>query len=278
MIILICSDKYQLDKAFLFSNKLLSLGIRCVMDEECAVGDVPPGVDFLKRDACDEICDMIVSVGGDGTMLKVSQRAVKLNKPVFGLNAGRIGFLCAFDYEDVGSITREDIESLVLNERMLLEVVLDQQPENKYLAVNDMVLNKGGASKTIELKVFGGGNLIGDYRADGVIVSTPTGSTGYSLSAGGPIVDPSLDVVLVTPVCPHTMFARSIAFGGEESIRIEPSGRNDTDVYLSVDSSYTFLLEEHSGVTVKKSEETLKLLTSNKRSYFEMLSKRVRGI
>jgi len=277
MTLLVCSDKFQLNKAYLFSKKMLSLGFRCVMDEECRTDDVPSGLEFFESEICNGLCDIFVSVGGDGTMLNVSQRAISFDKPIFGLNAGRVGFLCAYEYEDYENLRFIDIESLELNERVLLEAVMDQQPENKYLAINDIVLNKGGASKTIELGVFGGNNLIGDYRADGVIVSTPTGSTGYSLSAGGPIVEPSLDVILVTPVCPQTTFARSVVFGGDETIRIEPSNRNDTDVYLSVDSSHTFLLKGRRGVTVKKSEKTLKLLTSGKRRYFEMLSKRVRG-
>lgn len=274
MTFLLCPDENQIDKVAVLAKKLTTFGFRCIIDSDFKDRVVSADISFLCAEECDAKADVIVSIGGDGTMLKTAQRALSSNKPIFGLNAGRIGFLCAFDFEEIDSLQTEDIVQLRLSERMLLEVRIDGDDE-VYYAVNDAVVNKGGISRTIELEVRAGKSLIGDYRADGVIVSTPTGSTGYSLSAGGPIIEPHLDIVLVTPICAHAMFSRGIALSGDEDIRIQSTGRTDNNVYLSVDSSYTFLLKDDFGVSIKKSKKMLKLLTSDKRDYYEMINRRI---
>ena len=274
MTYLICADYLHKNKAEIVAKKLLSMGHNCLMDPTFSSADQLVDSKRFSEVAGQDV-DIIISIGGDGTMLRTAQRALSYDKPVFGINAGRIGFLCAFEYDNFEKITEDELHGLRTNHRMILEVRMDQRPGECYYALNDAVLNKGGVSKTIELEIYTGNSLIGMYRADGVIVSTPTGSTGYSLSAGGPIVEPSIDAVLVTPICAHVMFSRGIVLSGNEDVRIEPTLRNDTDIYLSVDSSFTFLLQSDCGVSVKRSDRTLRLLTSDKRDYYEMINRRI---
>ncbi|MEG2259312.1 MAG: NAD(+)/NADH kinase, partial [Oscillospiraceae bacterium] len=154
-------------------------------------------------------CDMIVAVGGDGTMLQSAQTAISLDKPIFGINSGRLGFLASFDFDMLEMITIEEIQKMTKSQRVLLDISLESKPEHHYLAINEVVASKVNYAKTAEISVCYGSNQLGCIRCDGVIVATPTGATGYSLSAGGPIVEPKLKAVVVTPICSHSLFSKS---------------------------------------------------------------------
>lgn len=276
MIILICYDENLTSKAVEVLNRLQSLGYEAILDEPLRGDTLTETTDVIG--AKENTFDMIVSVGGDGTMLRATQKAIAFDKAIFGINAGRVGFLSAFDFNDLDRITKEDIASLSMTKRMLLEVTIEDDPSKSYLVVNDVVISRNSISKTVELKVFSDLQLIGQFRGDGIIVSTPTGSTGYSLSAGGPIVEPLLDTMVVTPICAHTMFVRSIVLDGEKKVRIETSSRIDSDVFVSFDSTHMVNLNEGFSVSVVKSKRTLKLLSSEKRDYFDVLNKRIGSI
>ena len=265
--ILVCYDENLINEAREVLYKLSTLGFIVTLDN--------PIRNTSSDDTIDSSFDMVVSVGGDGTMLKASQKAISKDKPIFGINAGRVGFLTAFDFSEIDTLTDLDIFSLTATKRMLLEVIIDDNHEKKYLTLNDVVVSRNGISKTIELKVFGDNSLIGEYRGDGIIISTPTGSTGYSLSAGGPIVDPLLDVILVTPICAHSLFSRSIALDSNKRVKVEISSRKDTDVYVSLDSTHMIKPAEGFSISVYKSEKTLRLLSSKKKDYYEVLSKKI---
>ena len=274
MTILVCYAKNRKNEASSVSMKLKAIGLNPILDK--------PIESLIETDtisSCEDISsmgiDMVVSVGGDGTILRASQRALALDKPIFGINAGRVGFLTAFEIDELDKLTMSDISTLNLAERMILEMKIEQKPDRSYLAVNDVVICRDTISKTVDLKVYSDTQLIGEYRGDGVIVSTPTGSTGYSLSAGGPIVDPLLDILLVTPICAHTMFVRSIALDAKKTIRIDRTDRSDTGVYISLDSTHMVELKENYSLVISKSNKTLKLLSSEKKDYFEVLNRRI---
>jgi len=277
MTLLICSNNSKknnrsaIEKAVSILRKA---GCRCVADDEPQNHGIE-GLELFAPAVCEEICDAMVSVGGDGTMLRSAQRAVACDKSIFGINAGRLGFLCAFDLKQPETITAEAIAALDVTPRSLLEISCSDDPSRIFTAVNDLVLSKGALSKTIGLSVESSEKQIGVYRCDGVIVSTPTGSTAYSLSAGGPILDPSLDLMLLTPICAHSFFSSSIVLGGESELTITPTPDNDNDVYVSVDSFCAFRLPEGVSVKVKRSSKTLKLLTSHSRDFYGVLRSRI---
>lgn len=196
---------------------------------------------------------VLVSVGGDGTLLESARLAAPLSVPVMGVNTGRLGFLALFSPGDLDSlIAGLERGEFRREERTLLEVRVSGRD---YTAVNDAVIHRGLQSSMIELEVYVDGEYVGTYRADGVIVSTPTGSTAYSLSCGGPVVAPDAPVFLITPIAPHNLSLRPlvIADSSEVEIRVGDGG----EALLSVD---TFSFAVRGGVVVRKSSFRLSLL------------------
>ncbi len=272
---LLFNPKYNiknLDYFKIFAKKFHSLGHRVVSDKSFEQDIAFEDIEFLNSSQCETLCDMMVSIGGDGTFLNNAQKAIAANKPIVGINSGRIGFLCAFEAKTIEDITAEDIEKLYIEQRMLLETNSGRLDFEGY-AVNDITFYKGSTSKTTEFSVICGNKTIAEYRADGLIVSTPTGSTAYSLSAGGPIVEPSIDLILLTPICAHSLFSRSIAITATQEITIRPKPANREGLLVSWDSEDPVSIKDD--IIVKKSEKHVKIVCSPKRDYYKMLRTRI---
>lgn len=250
-----------------FCKRAVQLGCRCVSDLKT--------VEAIDKDISvfdpSQHTDYVVSIGGDGTMLAAARVALAHSLPIFGINAGRIGFLCAFDKDDISSITIEDIERLVPSPRALLEVSCGE----KFLqyALNDVAVTKFNYSRTVEFELKFGNNSMGTILADGVIAATPTGSTGYSLSAGGPIVDPSLESVVVTSICAHSTFSRGYVLSKNECVRIIPAKRFKNDFQISVDGDESMLCPTGTEISCRLSERKLNLLVSENRNFYDILFK-----
>jgi len=269
------SDEKCIVKAFDFAQRFSLFGYECYMDDSYFDSSKAEYVNFVPIGDADSLCDMFISVGGDGTVLKAAQRAVMSDKPLMAINAGRIGFLCAFESENISELTEYDIDSLILDERTLLDVYVTDNPDSHFIALNDVVVCRGSLSKTVELSVNVEKRHIATYRSDGVIVATSTGSTAYSMSAGGPIIEPSLDLVVVTPICAHSLSARSIVLAGAKPITVIPSDRNDNNVFVSVDSNYTINVSNGANVVIGRSGKKLKLLTNSSRDYYGIIDRRL---
>lgn len=257
------------------AKQLASQGIRCVADEELRPILGGDDIEYIPKNLAEAECDIVVAVGGDGTMLRMSQRAIAIDKPIFGINTGRIGFLSAFDGNAVEEITAEAIEKLRKSNRLLLDFSLSDNPDRHYYAVNDIVISKSFMTNTIEVNVDYGPYSVGRIRADGVIVSTPTGSTAYSLSAGGPIVAPAVEAFLITPICAHSLVSRSFVLGSKDTVTISPSGRINNRGQIAVDGVTIGEINENSTVIIKTAEKSLRLLTSEKRNFYGILSREI---
>lgn len=253
-------------------ERFASLGIVCVSDESNAS---LLGSGVLPVNPCAADYDAVAAVGGDGTMLGASQLAILRGLPLFGINSGRVGFLCAFDAKDIESITLEDINTLRLSRRALLEVRCGET--DVHYAVNEVTINKADFAKTVEFELYYGDNSLGNMRADGVIISTPTGSTGYSLSAGGPITDPSLAAMIVTPICAHSLFSRSHVLSGEYPVRIVPAERFANTMRISVDGADYSESAGDCEISVSLSSSTLSLLTNDRRDFYSVLFDNISG-
>ena len=189
-------------------------------------------------------CDIIVSVGGDGTLLNVGKLGIEYDKPVVGINAGHLGYLCAFKIEDISRLTLDDFASLKETSRTLIEY-------NGEIAINDVCILKGNPVQSIEVNV----KNVAYWKGDGVIVSTATGSSSYNQAAGGPILDPSSSDMLVTPICPH--FAKEgYKIIKDNKVIVEVSNR--TPSVLTIDNKVIGPIEGR--VVIKKSNKKLKLL------------------
>lgn len=221
--------------------------------------------------------DLVVVLGGDGTIISVA-RAVAGRSPMLGLNMGRLGFLTA----ESADSWQECLEGLFnggfrASERVMLSVAIVRSGKEFYstLAVNDAVVNRGHIARLIRLGVDVDGELLGSMRADGLVVASPTGSTAYSVSSGGPIVHPELDVLSLTPICPFLHTFRPMVVGGDSEItvRIEEPG---TDVFLTVDGQVCLQLEEDDVMTVRAASERLTLFEPASGSYLGRL--RAKGV
>ncbi|HXA09215.1 MAG TPA: NAD(+)/NADH kinase [Chthoniobacterales bacterium] len=223
--------------------------------------------------------DLLVVLGGDGTILNVVGKLGNDIKPIFGINIGSLGFLtCVASTayrEAVASIAAGEIE---FSERALLEVHLDPQgPETHQVlrCLNDAVFSRGEISRLIRLAVRVNGEVLTEFNADGLILATPTGSTAYSLSAGGPILAPDSGALVITPICPHTLSNRSIIVDDSAVVEVEATER-DHPVFLTVDGREPVRLEAGSAVTVRKSPQTLPLAVMPGVSFFSVVRQKLR--
>ena len=222
--------------------------------------------------------DVIAVLGGDGTMLAAMEKLGATDKPVAGINIGTLGFLT--------SCTDAELEffadSLLKNEystsvRSLLHSTIFHADGTSadYTALNEIVLARGQTGKLISLRAMINGELLNHYRADGLIVATPTGSTAYSLSAGGPLVSPDAKVFVITPICPHSLSYRSLAINDESEVEIIPQGTSDEPMFFTVDGRDIVPIFVGSSIRVKKSQRSIRLIRLTNLSFYEALRQKL---
>lgn len=225
-----------------------------------------------------EDIDLLVSLGGDGTMLGVARFVGQRQVPVLGVNLGSLGYLTEFTKDELFTALEKLREgSFFVDRRMLLDVrlVRDGNTVASHRALNEAVVNFGSPVRMIELECHINGMFVNSFRADGMILATPTGSTAYSLSAGGPIVHPGMSAILLTPICPHTLSNRPVVVPGESLVDlIFP--QSDNDVMLTVDGQVEINLHPGDQITVQRSQTTFDLIRPTNRNYFEVLRKKLK--
>jgi NAD+ kinase len=222
--------------------------------------------------------DLLVVAGGDGTILRVVGQLGEVIKPIFGINVGALGFLtCASS-----STYREAVECIAkdrinFSQRALLEarVRLGEKQTAKMIALNDAVLSRGELSRLVLLRTLVNGETLTEFNADGLIVATPTGSTAYSLSAGGPILDPESGVFVITPICPHVLTNRSIIVANSSTIEVEASDP-EYPVFLTLDGRKPIHVERGSIVTIRKAKKTLPLASLPDASFFSVVRQKLK--
>jgi NAD+ kinase len=216
--------------------------------------------------------DLLLVLGGDGTLLSMARLVGDLNVPILGVNLGGLGFLTALTIEELfpalEALLRGD---LLVEERMMLAARVTRQGErlSEYVALNDVVITKSAMSRIINLDVSVQGQFATAYRADGLIVSTPTGSTAYCLSAGGPIVFPTMDAIVLTPICSHTLTNRPIVLPGSQPIDV--TLQSDQDVMLTMDGQVGFHLKRGDRVEIRQAAARIRLLRVPQKHFFSVL-------
>lgn len=230
---------------------------------------------YLEEETAYDKADIILVLGGDGTMLSVAEKASKRNIPVIGINLGRLGFLADIERDELeNGLNKLFAGKYVIEERMMLEAVL--AGGEKTTAINDVVITRANSFlKILELDVYFDDEYVDDFKADGIIIATPTGSTAYSLSAGGPIVDPSLDMMIVTPICPHKMYSRTLIAPPDKVITIKCKATSRDDAVVAADSTVLGKLRAGETVTVRTSSDTLKLIRLEGAQFFGALQKKL---
>jgi NAD+ kinase len=222
--------------------------------------------------------EFVIVLGGDGTLLGAARRVARYGVPILGVNLGGLGFLTEIPLRKLYSAVELMLEGrLEVETRLMLEaVVLREGTETcRFLVLNDVVINKGALARIIDLDVFINDQFLTTFKADGLIVSTPTGSTAYNLSAGGPILYPTMSSFILTPICPFTLTNRPIILPESHVVSITLSRRGEERVSLTFDGQVGFDLVQGDKVLIQKAKEKLKLIKSPDQSYFEILREKL---
>ncbi len=224
-----------------------------------------------------ESADIAITVGGDGTIIHAAKYSARQNTPLIGVNVGRLGFAAEVEPDETESLLRILKGDYQTESRILLDVeVIKNGKSRHYLAVNDAIIERGQLSKIVDLKLSLDGEEIANYRADGLLFATPTGSTAYSLSAGGPIVAPQMDCLMMTPVCPHSLFSRSVLFSGESELSITVKIPSECCCVLTIDGEKNVDILAEDRVIIRKSELKLKLISLYKRNFYKRLNEKLK--
>lgn len=271
-------NEYKMTK--LIQEYLVSKGKRCLIAAECsAVGtdDEETDVSWITDDT-----DCVIVLGGDGTIIRAATDLCTKEIPILGINLGTLGFLAEIERQDVipalDSLLEEDIQ---IQKRMMIQgnITRDDQSMFEDYALNDIVIGRSGFSRIISISVYVNNILVDTYHGDGVIIATPTGSTGYNLSAGGPVVSPSSNVIMITPICPHTMSQRSILVSSDDEITILVDKSKKTqkeEAIATFDGRMGMELKAGDKIHVKKADKVTKLIKINEKSFYEILRSKLR--
>ena len=227
----------------------------------------------VEKESFYSLSDFIFVLGGDGTLLRAARQACKYGLPVLGINMGRLGFLTEVEVSDIGLALDAILAGeYYIEQRMMLKAKLVRQGTEacELVALNDIAIAKAYFARIIHLKVFINDEFVGYYPADGILVSSPTGSTAYSLSAGGPIINPAMECLLLTPICPHALNARAIVTDSKDEIRIVVADKS-RDVLLTVDGQEGVPVYKGDNIVITKAEVATRLIRIRRRSFFNLL-------
>ncbi len=276
LLILNLGKKNSIDCASHAVQILKRRGCRIFVFEDYidTLKNLPIEVFDEEKDA--DLIDIVLTIGGDGTLIHSAEHTLRMDKPIIGINSGRLGFLTELEHYDLEDLVRLAESDYEIQNRLVLEVEhchRDGSSET-YLAVNDAVISKEDMNARVaDIDVQLRSGYINGYRADGLIFSTPTGSTAYSLSAGGPIVCAGMQAIIVTPICPHSLFFRSMVYGPQEEMSVQGKFVNNSDaLLLSIDGKDVIKIAPGDWVKVRKAEQVLKFVVINKNNYYKKLT------
>ncbi len=256
---------------------LISRGCTVVLDSQMAAMAGEDG-GVLASALADHV-DLAAVIGGDGTMLDALARLGHFEKPVAGINIGRLGFLTSCTDGELDAFALAVTTGrFTISPRSLLEVVIRRNglPDDTFTALNEVVLARGETGRLVSVAARVNGELLNHYRADGLIVATPTGSTAYSLSAGGPLIAPSAGVFVITPICPHSLSQRSLVLSDGAVVEISPDEAESGPMLFTVDGRDTTRIGPGDRIEVRRADRVLRLLVLEGRSFYDALRQKLR--
>jgi NAD+ kinase len=252
-------------------------GVQAFCDEETA-GSLPGAPKGRTRQEVADSSELLLVLGGDGTLLAAAHLAAPRGIPILPINMGSLGFLTSFTLDELYPALEDGLAGrFSISERVMLHVELERAGKviESQRVLNEAVINKGALARMIELELAIDADFVCRYRADGLIVASPTGSTAYSLSAGGPIVHPAVESFVITPICPHTLSDRPLVVRDSSSIVVKLSGDTES-VFLTLDGQRGIPLQATDGVRISRAKELLKLVQPPKKSYFDILRNKLK--
>lgn len=232
-------------------------------------------VNYVKKIALFENIDLMIILGGDGTILQEAAACAKYGIPVMGINLGKVGFLTEIECDNIeNALDKLLAEKYTIEKRMLIKLEIRREGKTVCVqnALNDVVVSKPSGAKLIDMELYAGDELVNRYIADGLIIATPTGSTGYSISAGGPVVDPSMTLYIATPICPHMLSARSAVLSADKPIIIRlDSAYPDNEAVVTADGDVQGYISSADEVAVLKSKYEFQLIRTGRQSFYNTL-------
>lgn len=260
-------DKLAKDLIKWLSRRKVKVIVEAKLGEDIKYGNSCP------REYLPKYCDMIVTLGGDGTLLSVVKTFEEKVVPVMGINLGGLGFLTEISSAEAKDALKAVLAGEVIpQKRMMLKAVMKRQDRvrAKWLVLNDVVINKGALARMVDLRTYVNEAYVTTYKADGIIVATPTGSTAYSLAAGGPLISNEVSSILITPICPHMLTNRAIVVNDKSTVKIILESANGK-VFLTLDGQRGVALEEGDVIEVSKAEKEMLMIGSATKDYYSIL-------
>lgn len=232
---------------------------------------------FENFDKAMSLCDCAIAIGGDGTTLNIAKKAAFLNKSTLAINAGRLGFMSGIERDELSLLTKLINKEYIIDERAMLKATIEKDGEvlSSHHCLNDIVVSRGNFARLIDVTITCDGRSVSNMRSDGVIISTPTGSTAYSMAAGGPVVSPEADCIIETPICPHSLMDRSIIFSADKELIVTANNDQNNSPIMTVDGQEAVNLTPGCQIHIKKSDITTKLIKLKPENFYEVLNKKI---
>ena len=232
---------------------------------------------FENFDKAMSLCDCAIAIGGDGTTLNIAKKAAFLNKSALGINAGRLGFMSGIERDELSLLTKLINKEYIIDERAMLKATIEKDGEvlSSHHCLNDIVVSRGNFARLIDVTITCDGRSVSNMRSDGVIISTPTGSTAYSMAAGGPVVSPEADCIIETPICPHSLMDRSIIFSADKELIVTANNDQNNSPIMTVDGQEAVNLTPGCQIHIKKSDITTKLIKLKPENFYEVHNKKI---
>ena len=258
-------------------KELMSLGAEISMPIELESYFKDFDIEFLSEDTAVSLCDSIIAIGGDGTIIHAAHFAAKHNKPILGINAGRLGFLAGLEKQELHLLKNLFCGNYTTDDRMMLKVShkSDSKMMGEYYCLNDCIVARGASLRLCEIEATYNKGKINTFLGDGLIIATPTGSTAYSLSAGGPVVDTAIESLILTPICTHSLFTRSMIFQSDSVINLRVTNPEISLPVFTCDGNAGITLEENDTLEIKKSDRVTKLIKIKSDSFADIFSQKL---
>ena len=258
-------------------KELLSLGAEITMPLELERHFADLQVKFMPEDTAVSLCDVIIAIGGDGTIIHAAHFAAEYDKPILGINAGRLGFLAGLEKQELHLLKNLFCENYTTDKRMMLEVshLSDGKTKGVYYCLNDCIVARGASLRLCEIEAEYNKGKINTFLGDGLIIATPTGSTAYSLSAGGPVVDTAIESLILTPICTHSLFTRSMIFQSDSIIKLKVTNHDISLPVFTCDGNAGIEFEKNDALEIKKSTRATKLIKIKSDSFADIFSQKL---
>ncbi len=272
-----CADK---EKSIAALPSVISIlktsGVQPILPESASSYSRDYRAKYMDSDSALRECDMLMTIGGDGMILEWGKKAAAAGKPVLGINTGRVGFMTAIDADETYKLKALAEGSYIVSRRMMLSAELTHSgAPSSFMALNDVVLFKEAGSKLPEFEVRINGAVVTRVRADGIILSTPTGSTAYALAAGGPIIEPTVECIQLTTLCAHTLMNRPMIFSSSDTVTVNVIPYEGSRVYLSADGEHGTEFSPEDSLMIRRSEVFLELAEIGEKNFYNTVGEKL---